>query len=579
MTELFRNFFSVDDAPRNIENKVFLVFIFIAAFFRFYNIEFQSPWLDEILTLYETDPSLNFSELFYRITKKAIHPPVYLTTLHYLYQIFGFSISFTRYFSAFFSVVCGYFLFRYSHKALGVNSSFPILLLLFVNLSFYWFSIEGRSYVFFISLLVISHFISFRYSDNQSVWNLIGLFFINLLIIYTNYYGVFFIFSQGLINIFYYHKNDRRIFKTFFLKYFLLALLFIPWIPFTSEGVNIKGFILEPPVLSEIWRPAFNSLFPNFLLKCLVLIFYLAGSIVCFRHNRFVFYQLTGWLYGLILFPYVFSHLVSPVMGWKYFIFILVPLIVFVGLGLSSVRYFYLRICLYFALFGISFYLVFWKFSSNYYPVKAEFKPFMDFIVDTGNDLPVVVNEVTANTYYNEFNNFNLNLVPFDALLSNDSLKSLLMSQGWWELHTHRPFFLASVDKRLSDSSFYRMDYNNFSTLSLVLPKKLLIFPDNISFSASGDLVMKFPSVYHTSGKAQFVFSLKSELPFYSTNKIRLRLNDQFRSFRLSNRNGIYFANFDLPKDAFSIIFSDFEKEKPALKKITLVDFMLRKVD
>ena len=38
------------------ENGVLLIIIFLATFLRFYHLDFQSIWLDEIHTMIESDP-------------------------------------------------------------------------------------------------------------------------------------------------------------------------------------------------------------------------------------------------------------------------------------------------------------------------------------------------------------------------------------------------------------------------------------------------------------------------------------------------------------------------------------------
>ena len=45
-------------------NKVIFLFLIIGSFLRLYHLNFQSPWLDEIHTMNESNPNIPFSKLY-----------------------------------------------------------------------------------------------------------------------------------------------------------------------------------------------------------------------------------------------------------------------------------------------------------------------------------------------------------------------------------------------------------------------------------------------------------------------------------------------------------------------------------
>ena len=80
---------------------VFLI-ILLGFVFRFYNINYENLWLDEIYSFWVTDPNLSFAETYLRIQTTESIPFLYYYLVKISNKIFGYDPMVGRCFSAFF---------------------------------------------------------------------------------------------------------------------------------------------------------------------------------------------------------------------------------------------------------------------------------------------------------------------------------------------------------------------------------------------------------------------------------------------------------------------------------------------
>ena len=81
-------------------NYALLVVLLVAATLRFFHVDYQSVWLDEIHTLNEANPSLSLSGIYNAILGADPHPPLYFIILNFVFKIFGYTTFVARMFSA-----------------------------------------------------------------------------------------------------------------------------------------------------------------------------------------------------------------------------------------------------------------------------------------------------------------------------------------------------------------------------------------------------------------------------------------------------------------------------------------------
>jgi len=100
-------------------NKWLFLILITGAILRFYKLDFQEPWLDEISTLQVTDPTLTFSETNWLIMNRDGFPHFYFLSLKFLSSIIGHNIFTLRLFSAFFGLITIFYVYKLLKEPVG----------------------------------------------------------------------------------------------------------------------------------------------------------------------------------------------------------------------------------------------------------------------------------------------------------------------------------------------------------------------------------------------------------------------------------------------------------------------------
>ena len=70
------------------ENYLLITILVFAAILRFYHIDFQSIWLDEIHTMNEANPNVGFFDLYDIIMAGEQMPPLYFYSLYFFSDMY-----------------------------------------------------------------------------------------------------------------------------------------------------------------------------------------------------------------------------------------------------------------------------------------------------------------------------------------------------------------------------------------------------------------------------------------------------------------------------------------------------------
>ena len=95
-----------------------LAILAIAASLRFYALDFQSLWNDELSSVSRTQPEL-LSKKFWEMMKKDVHPPGYILLLKGWFKIFGSTSWVARSLSAIAGVLLVWATIRTSRRLFG----------------------------------------------------------------------------------------------------------------------------------------------------------------------------------------------------------------------------------------------------------------------------------------------------------------------------------------------------------------------------------------------------------------------------------------------------------------------------
>lgn len=338
-------------------NKLLTIAILVGAILRFYNLDFQSVWLDEIHTLNEANPNLTFIEVYESVFQGEQMPPLYFYIIYVLFKIFGYVPIVMRMFSAIigvFSIYGIYLLGRemYSKKA-GIIAAF----LLCVNYFHILYSQEGRPYAFFALFTILSFYWLIRLLKNFSKRAIIYYCVFTALMLYGHYFGLFTLFSQYIIIllVFLISNKDERIqlFKQTVVSSLIVLVLFLPALPRLFSISKITDFWIPKPtnetiilifkeffgyseilvsliIISTIWY--FISLYNNTTKISFIRKDLLNDKIT------FSFITLLIWFTIVIISPLIRSYLSVSILLTRYFITLLPAIILLVAIGITSLK-------------------------------------------------------------------------------------------------------------------------------------------------------------------------------------------------------------------------------------------------
>ncbi|MCB9207166.1 MAG: glycosyltransferase family 39 protein [Ignavibacteriales bacterium] len=383
---------------------VLLIIMFVGSFLRFYKLDFQSMWLDELVTMTVVDmPTV--SDIIKITTDADIHPPGFYIILHYWIKTFGtndIQLKMISVLAGILSILAIYFLAKeiYGFKEGLISASL---------LSLSWFPIyysqEVRTYSLLLLFSILSTLFFWRLINKfyfDSKIKKLDIFYYILCIITTSfihYFGLYLVGLQGvtLLSI---AIVKKKYFKEFFIIYIPVIILYAIWLP--SMLLQFKGGGGEhfsPPSLDKLFyflKYIFNDnklvlliFFSISFLLILKMLYSLKWEIKKFFNEiEFKTKFLLVWFFIPLILIFIISHLIKPVFSYRNLIIIYAPiLILFARLVTYTISKRWQRISLVAAL--STFLLFNLIVSKKYYsePVKEQFRETTEYIISENNNL------------------------------------------------------------------------------------------------------------------------------------------------------------------------------------------------
>ncbi|WP_157893290.1 glycosyltransferase family 39 protein [Salegentibacter sediminis] len=352
--------------PHNISyyhsSLIGLIALFLVAFFlRIYNINFQSYWLDELVSAYISDPNNDLKVVFSETLKGG--PPLYQLLLWSWYNLVGFTELSGRLFSAILgslAVVAIYHLGKeIFNKKIGAISG----VILALNEFAIYYSQENRAYSLLLLLSIVASIMLFKLLKSPSKKNFILYFFSVISVFYTHYFGFFVVISHGLFII----SFKRDFFKQNIITLAVLSL-------FISLAILPLFYnLLSLSRLNEFWiqSPPWNFWWYYFIFyfksRFSVVLFGILISIALIKYYTYdkTIKQGVVFLLLLIIITYALSFIRSilstPILTERYTIIVLPPIILLISLGIYELRKF---LILSLIVISLSFYSIF---NRDYY--------------------------------------------------------------------------------------------------------------------------------------------------------------------------------------------------------------------
>ena len=199
---------------------ILLIFIF-ASIIRFYNINYEDFWTDEIFAFFTSEPNISFKETLVR-TLDTNFNSLFDFLLKEFHSLFGYDVHVSRYFSLMISFLTLLVFAALLYKI----SSYPSLVfgfyILSINIFHIRYSTEVRSYILTFLLVLIFIYLNFKNKNSEHEINtkrLFAIIFISILMLISHAFTLLVLGSLILFKLI----KILKIKKTNFFEIYLMV--------------------------------------------------------------------------------------------------------------------------------------------------------------------------------------------------------------------------------------------------------------------------------------------------------------------------------------------------------------------
>lgn len=477
-------------------NYILISIILLSIALRFYHVDYQSLWLDEIHTVIESNPSLSLPETFEALYASDPHPPLYFLFIKGLFSLFGSSSLVARGFSALLGVLGVWAIYLLGKELYGKKTGLYAALLLSVNYFHIFYSQDARPYPLLFLTTTISFFFLVKFIRTPSVKSALLYGAFAGVMLYTHLFSLFVLFSQCVILLYFvcwpYKEITTR--KKFFL-YCLLAgvitgVMYIPCLK-TLLIASQRTSMWIPAPEADVYVHLFKEFFGysknlTWMIGLLLVIFF--GKLLVGNKNssgnklsdafNFGAFILLLWIITVLVLAFVRSYLSLPVIVSRYFISVLPALILITAMGLSTIKSRFLQfifISIFVALSLINIII-----EQKYYEVKTktEFREATNFIIDNNKDnTPVVTSLAWHMSFF--LNNEKVSYPIIDNSLdayTKEMMADSTAIKPFWYIDGHlRPYTPSKEVRQFLEDKFYiESNFEGFDIWTrLYVPKKI----------------------------------------------------------------------------------------------------------
>ncbi|WP_166437319.1 glycosyltransferase family 39 protein [Niastella caeni] len=446
-----------------IRSNWFIYLIVLFAFIlRAWNLTSQSLWLDELHNMIEADPAISWGQLFSYLKCCDQHPPLYFIIERLAFTIFSHTEGVARSISVIAGTISVWCMWLLGREVFSKQLGYIAAILTCVNYYNIFYSQEARGYIFAFLFATLSFLYFIKLIRSPVRRNVILYAVFTLLLLYSHYYSLFAVASQGLLALLFIFLEEKRTEKTRLFKAFLFSGIIIlvgyaPWVPFLLEMSRIKSFWIgnvSHDFIIAFFRNYFGdaeTLIPVLTLLLIVYIVHIslgskeAGAPRNIKNNplQFSFIVILGWVFITYLIPYLRSMLVVPILYPRYTIVVLPAILLALALGTDSFKAPAIKYSIVILIVALSF--IDLAVAKKYYTAahKSQFREMTAFVVRENKDNYPVVNQLTSwhQSYYLKKFGSKAKLMARDKEALVDSIVAGIAPQwalnGFWIVGAH----------------------------------------------------------------------------------------------------------------------------------------------
>lgn len=291
-----------------IKDKIYLTLILILSFLlRTTQINTIPFWDDEIYTIVCTEGS-KLINLF----NDPGNPPLYYIIFK-LYRCIIKNELFWRYSSAVIGVLFNFAFWIYLKKTISSKTAKIGVFIVSISLVLIYLSQELRCYMLLMLFSILTSIFLFNFKGKNKILYMLS----EIAILYTHFYGAFFILYNFIFGCLVFKRNKL---KNFLTANFVAFLSYLPLIIYKSKSLtNDFNSWLKIPDLSD-----YSLVFQTFCNKTIIFVLFIILTIAFYKisnkkaYKIFISYNFLSIVF-VFLGAVIFSYLIKPIFCYRYF--------------------------------------------------------------------------------------------------------------------------------------------------------------------------------------------------------------------------------------------------------------------
>ena len=433
---------------KKIKITFIILLIFFGSFIRFYNLNFDDLWSDEMVSYWLSNPFYSFSETISLIFESNLMVSFEII-LKVFHKLFGYDVHVSRYLNALISVFSIILFANLLRKnSVNINSILYGTFLLAFNIFHIRYAMELRSYTltFFLALILINLLFEDQYlKKKNSYLDYFLIIMSSLLMLFSHSFSVIIIFSLNfyILCLWFFKKNDNsNLIKIFFLNIFIVIFFLL----FYLKGVSHTPNWIKQLDISFFTNYFFSNFFGSRLIGgvyLVVLLYLLTKSIKQIINKANINLYFLILIFFSYFLPGIYGFIFEPVLINRYIIFVLIPILFLIShltfeFNNNLIKKIFLSLIVVLTFFNHFTENTFKQFYTNIYPSKPEIRKTLKFI-NKSNSLNYSVfldanNKLNINSIYENYLNnyskkleFNLNFINY--------LDKKTLPNDFWIIH------------------------------------------------------------------------------------------------------------------------------------------------
>jgi 4-amino-4-deoxy-L-arabinose transferase-like glycosyltransferase len=456
------------------ENKAITLILLVALILRFFKLDFQSLWMDEIYTLNVASSKHSFLQIISEVNLRESYPYLYFFLMNTVFSLFGDTALVARTTSVIFGTLAVWMMYKIGKVLYSKNAGLIAAILLTFNQYAIYHSQEARAYSFYLLGLLCSYYFFIKFIKEKNRRNM-SLYAISAgLMLNTNFFSVLNVLSQGFFMVFVLvslDRNERNAFikkiliimgivLLFFLpnayKFYLLTQLVAAFIPQASDEALIN--ILKEIIGSSVYLIfIYGILFTFFMIKVFAEKETIKIKEIVLKKLTFSYLIIFSWISFVLIIIIFKSYTGSSIFLSRYFMSLLPAFILAISIALVNIKNSQIRLSILgLLIFFMAFDLIVVK-KYYQYPSKTQFREASQLIVDKNKNNEIVYTSLKFwFDYYLGNKKFTVVEKPNLESIINEMMANPKTIKPFWYTDAHgRPFQLSENAQQFVNNNFY----------------------------------------------------------------------------------------------------------------------------